>query len=490
MGLGKMFGWFKIKSPLTAKQRSWINQRFDWLRAQFGDDRLQSPIVTPTDEFFPDPYSGTQEDAAALFSQVCQYMDVNRTRIDLRFYTSAAADVVRRAYSPELQSYALGVFEQKDERIDIWLEATDLKDPTSVIATFAHELGHVHLLADERCDGSELDHEPLTDLLTVYFGLGIFRANSVVREVNWSAGRDSGWSVSKRGYLSLPEYAYALALYAFARNERRPPWAGYLRKDIRALLDTELKDLAANGGPLPLRSTADDIVEDDPSEKSPLSVEEADDSTDFAESELEPVQVEDDGLETAGPDSADDWFSEGVSLATDREFHLAIEAFTQALRQNPHDAEVWLHRAQASLAIERCADAICDATEALRLEPDETAAECCRATAHLKLRQFADALPDLDRAIRRDRKEAEAYFLRGVAMIGLQHFDEAVKDLKYAIRNAPKWPDNYLALSLAYHRLGNAARGDSNLQQAIRLDATLADKSERIAYLPGVEYRI
>ena len=50
----------------------------------------------------------------------------------------------------------------------------------------------------------------------------------------------SGWQTSSRGYLTQAEHAYALALYAYSRDEFDPAWALHLRKDVRALLKTEL----------------------------------------------------------------------------------------------------------------------------------------------------------------------------------------------------------------------------------------------------------
>jgi hypothetical protein len=101
-----MFGWFKTTSPLKPNQRHWINQRFDWLRTEFGDDRLRGPVVTPSDEFFPNSYAGTFDDASALFERVCKYMDVDRNRIDLKLYKTPAADATYNAVFP--QGYALG----------------------------------------------------------------------------------------------------------------------------------------------------------------------------------------------------------------------------------------------------------------------------------------------------------------------------------------------------------------------------------------------
>jgi hypothetical protein len=70
---------------------------------------------------------------------------------------------------------------------------------------------------------------PLTDLLAVYSGLGVFMANNAIREVNWRSASWSGWSLGRQGYMTMPEYASALALYSLARGEQRPHWARYLR---------------------------------------------------------------------------------------------------------------------------------------------------------------------------------------------------------------------------------------------------------------------
>jgi hypothetical protein len=190
-------------------------------------------MVTPTNEFFPDRYRATEDDAAVLLDRLCGYMSVDRSRIDLQLYTSRSADAVGTAFNPLLRrQYALGAFQEEAGRIVIWLEKTRLDEPHSVVSTLAHELGHVLLLADRRCDPNTPDHEPLTDLLAVYSGLGIFMANNALREVNWRSGGCSGWSLGRQGYMTMPEYAYALALYAHARGEHRPRWAKYLRPDV------------------------------------------------------------------------------------------------------------------------------------------------------------------------------------------------------------------------------------------------------------------
>jgi tetratricopeptide (TPR) repeat protein len=482
-----MFGWFKIKSPLTTDQRRWIEERFDWLRAEFGEDRLEAPIVTPTDEYFPDPYAGTVEDASVLFDRVCQYMDVDRARVDLRFYKSSSADVVAAAFNPALREYALGAYQERDGRIDIWLETTSLREPVSVVATLAHELGHVHLLADGRCHETAEDHEPLTDLLVVYFGMGIFVANSTLREVNWKAGQLSGWQMSKQGYMSLAEHAYALALYAHARNEHAPQWAGHLRRDVRALFEIDLKHLAT-GAELHVVNPMNDVTTDaDSNDESNRPDSEPDSDAEGHQSNEPYSECNDANVskELATDGSADDFFTQGVNHATRGEHDLAIAALTEALRLNPGDGEAWLFRAKSNLAIQRHTQAIEDCSECLRLEPTDVSAACHRAMAYLWLRRFADALHDLSGAIRAKKDDPNAWHLRGLAHIGLNQFEEAIHDLNQAVRRAPTWATNYLARSRAREALGDVKLAQADLNEAIRRDPNLSDESRRSACLAG-----
>ena len=118
----------------------------------------------------------------------------------------------------------------------------------SLVATAAHELCHVHLLGDGRVPRDEEDHEPLTDLLTVCLGLGIFGANAAVRDSTWADGRMHGWSVSRAGYLQQPTWAYALALFAHYRDERRAAWAKHLRTDVRSAYRAAERYLANRDG--------------------------------------------------------------------------------------------------------------------------------------------------------------------------------------------------------------------------------------------------
>jgi hypothetical protein len=107
----------------------------------------------------------------------------------------------------------------------------------------------VHLLGHGRISVDTEDHEPLTDLLTVFFGLGVFTANSVIRETSWHAGQLSGWSIGRRGYLGMPVYGYAFARFARARGEDGSDWSRELRPDVRSAFKQAMRFLEKETSP-------------------------------------------------------------------------------------------------------------------------------------------------------------------------------------------------------------------------------------------------
>ncbi|QDT24306.1 hypothetical protein [Gimesia chilikensis] len=226
-----MFGWFRSKPtcPVTAEEKSWIEERFTWLIDEFGMQRLtKGTFILPTAEFFPDDYDLTHGSIRSLMNRVAEYMDVDPVDLRLRFYEEA-----RPEFEGMMTEGSAGLYGKVGNKHEIWLELNTLEDPLRAVATLAHEIGHVLLLGERRISPDEEDHEMLTDLITVYMGMGLFPANMVMQENYWDDGPLSGWSMSRQGYLSMNMFGYAFALYAIARGELSPKWLSQLRLDVR-----------------------------------------------------------------------------------------------------------------------------------------------------------------------------------------------------------------------------------------------------------------
>jgi HEAT repeat protein len=233
-----MFGWLRtrLRPPLDSPEKLWIERRTSWLASVLGLQRLLgAEVMLPTPKAFPPNYAGTEADGRAVYGWVCRQMGVTPTQVDLAFVPDDRPDMANAGglYVP-------------GPRPQILVVESKLRDPVSLVATLAHEPAHELLLGGKLLRQEEWDHEYVTDLSLVFLGLGVFAANSVIRE---SYARAGGalvyrWSIGKHGYLSERMYGYALALFAWVRGEEAPGWATHLRPNVRSVFAKELRYLA------------------------------------------------------------------------------------------------------------------------------------------------------------------------------------------------------------------------------------------------------
>jgi hypothetical protein len=240
---------FSPKLPITDEDRQWVDEGFERLDTMLGRRRiLEATVVLPSAEHFPDPYDATPVAAERLFCRVCAFMKVDRSQIEFEIFpdeTEELREILPSWHSTQGKSAAgLYVHPTKEgsskeggnvgSRMVVALKSTLLKDPLSLVAASAHELGHVILLGGGLIERDTPDHEPMTDLLTVYLGFGIFTANSAARFKQFQEERRIGWSMQKLGYLPEEVYGYALAKFAAVRGEDKGEWTKHLSTNVRA----------------------------------------------------------------------------------------------------------------------------------------------------------------------------------------------------------------------------------------------------------------
>lgn len=223
-----MFGLFAPKCPLDTLTKTWIERRMLWLAERFGLDRLKNAtLVTPTPDFFPDPYTPDDAGFGPTARRVCGYMGVDPDSV--QFVLADDNDM------PE----AAGLYEI-GERSTIYVARSRLAEPVRLVAVLAHELAHELLLKGGHISREVTDHEQVTDLLPVFLGMGIFGANGTVREETWRDPHGTYSLVTRQGYLTSLELGYALAVFAHARGEASPKWVKHLRPDAGVTLKTAL----------------------------------------------------------------------------------------------------------------------------------------------------------------------------------------------------------------------------------------------------------
>jgi hypothetical protein len=240
---------FKSKKyePLDYKHRKYFEYNFLWLCDMFPEvDLLERKIFVPNYNDFPIQWNGSENNAFDAAKIICGNMQIPFEDIELYFYQEGVEEL-NAGFTPiimqnaENKLSAAGRYHGKNKKgkYKISINEISLKNAERLITTITHELAHVKLMNLKEFANAD---EHLTDLSTVFFGFGIFTANSSFNFFQ----NNNRWGYSRVGYLNQDEWAYSLALLAFSREEDKPEWSLYLNKTIKKEFNRCLKYLLEN----------------------------------------------------------------------------------------------------------------------------------------------------------------------------------------------------------------------------------------------------
>ncbi|TDC61438.1 hypothetical protein E1200_28835 [Actinomadura sp. GC306] len=259
-----------VDCPVGVAQQAWIEASMSWFVREFGPWPSTRGIVLlePATTVGRRRFTGTPAQIDSTVRVVCELMEIDRSALTVELFDRADED----AAATREGRRAVGHYYVRDGQAVIALDVTEASDLAYLIAVIAHELCHVRLLGEGRITADRKDHERLTDLLTVFFGFGVFTTNAALRfgetgrgfsvqplgyldERTLNAARNDGYS--RLGYLTEREFGYAMACYAWLRNDPEPDWAGELDPGPRAHLKQGLAYLSRNARPgeFPTRMT-------------------------------------------------------------------------------------------------------------------------------------------------------------------------------------------------------------------------------------------
>jgi len=224
-----------------------MEDAFRWMTVEFGLDSIQSAkVLLPTKEDFLADKNLSEKTTYYILEKIALQMCVDYDKIEIFFVEDPkniiGEDSIQPIHLiPENNPIYAGSYYGVNEKgkYVISINKEQLNYPENIVATIAHELSHIILSDIRRVE--EYD-EYLTDLLIVFYGIGIFGANSAF---NFFKNFYS-WGYSKQGYLNEKEWTYALALFASIRGESSPEWALYLKKHIYKDLISSIKFIEKN----------------------------------------------------------------------------------------------------------------------------------------------------------------------------------------------------------------------------------------------------
>lgn len=226
----------------TEERAHWLYGNYRWLENNLPkrDSVARTSIVLPTKRFFPDSYANDHRSAEILFQRVKSLMGMEaweclfeqRQDAAKKLNTDLSNSGIMGRFS---SSGAAGTFSMSEDRkVVISYSSASLKDPAALIATLSHELCHYLLaMVETEPPATWKELEPLTDLSAVLEGFGLFLCNTAFQFKQWSSYDSSGWSYSRKGYLTEAELGFSLAIYCVRNRLDAGPIAGSLKPNPR-----------------------------------------------------------------------------------------------------------------------------------------------------------------------------------------------------------------------------------------------------------------
>jgi hypothetical protein len=243
-------GLFGPKRPLSQDELDWQIAAFAWLVQEDGGlAPLKARLLAnPVGAYFAESTASGHARAEELLAEVKALagMDASWTTQLVEQGTARGAVLANGGGTiiPAPHGAAAGTFVMRGDDAagyiaEITYDPEQLADPSRLVATLAHELAHYRLAyTSHSFPGGDALHEHLTDLTAVYFGFGIFLANSA-RDYDAQQTELGGhqWQYRQQGYLS--ERALITALVIGEQLAERDPQAArpWLKPYLRADLD-------------------------------------------------------------------------------------------------------------------------------------------------------------------------------------------------------------------------------------------------------------
>jgi tetratricopeptide (TPR) repeat protein len=423
-----MFGLFSKKTyqpTITQEDKNWIENNIISFIEVFGLERLRKqPFLFPTIENFPYDNLHDTEQFQKLFEQLCQYWDLNANEIIVTFFDDLKSKQWTYWVPYGESKEVLGLFNQiyttDEKRFKVQLAKSNLDTPQLLVAVLAHELAHVKLLGGNYIYPNDQDLEPLTDLVSIFWGFGVFVANSVqTNDIYW---------ISRAGYLpnQLISYANALMCYITGYNERT--YYEYLNNNTLDLFKKDFEFLTKTND---TALTKEKVEECEQTFKVVKQVEEAFVAKNFDE---------------------------------------VIEVCTRVLEKKPKDLVAINNIGYALLQQKKYQEAISQFTKAITIDPYWDYPYNNRGYCKLQLEDYENALLDLQYSHEVNPDNSFSWRNMGAYYLATNETDKALHYFEKAETIDPKTEMINFYIGYTHLKLGNVILGEKYIEKSSQLN--------------------
>lgn len=237
------------KKPLLSDEDIFFQvETYKWLLKYFGGKEFyeDTQLVLPTRTYFPSKVNDVQEAATVTFETVKKYAGLEDWPCKLMAQEEDIDPVVGETLVVQnTPGSALGSFQYKaQDEVIITYNPEILTNPTQLVATFAHELGHYLTgTAPEPPPGGWENWEFATDIAATFLGFGVFMANTAFIFSQHTGVLSQGWKTSHGGYLSELEHIYALAIFVLLKDLPTEEVLSCLKSSLRKSFKAATKEI-------------------------------------------------------------------------------------------------------------------------------------------------------------------------------------------------------------------------------------------------------
>ncbi len=191
------------------------------------------------------------------------------------------------------------------------------------------------------------------------------------------------------------------------------------------------------------------------------------------------------------------WVSRGAMGWINKQFvtsaSQALAAYTEQIRQSPHDAHAYAARGLVWESKGELDIAILDYSEAMRLNSRVENALYNRGNAWIQKGEYDKAIADFDEMVDGNLRVGEACNSRGTAWYYKHDYDRALADYNEAIQRNPKSANAWCNRANTRYQRGEFSQAIADCTEAIRLDPRFANAYWMLAGLyancPDPTYR-
>ncbi len=422
-----MFGFFTKKSnthSVTQEDKDWIEENILWFIETFGIEHLEkSPFILPIPESFPFNNLYDEIQFQNLFERICSHWQINPSEIIVKFFDDLASKQWSTwIYAEDNTTTAAGLFNQiyttDEKRFKIELAKSNLANPELLINVISHELGHVKLLGSNLVKRNDPDMEPLTDLSSIFFGFGIFIANTSIANVNHG--------LAKTGYLQSQIISYTNALLCFITNKKCEHYIPYLNQNTREIFWNDFNYL---------QNTNDTL--------------------------LDKWNVNNAVLTYTNNNIIDKSFES-------RDFEVVIEATKNLLKITPKKISLYNTLGYALLQQKKYKEAIIEFTKAIEIDPYWDYPYNNRGYCKLQLNDYDNAFPDLHSSFEMNPTNSFSWRNLGVYYLMIEDFTKALHHFEEAEKLDPKTEMINFYLGKTHLKLDDVEKSTFYLAKSIK----------------------